>query len=113
MCGEAVAALLQRLDENGRRGVITKRHANLPDAVVQTLVELDERRLVPDPLAQLFARDQRARLYDQNFEDTQRLRLDSDWAAVADQLPRIQIELELGKPKPTAARRRLHVAAGQ
>ena len=33
-------------------------------------------------------------------EDAQGLRLDSYWTAVAEQLPRVEIELELGKPKP-------------
>jgi hypothetical protein len=96
-CSKAVAAFLQSLDEHRGRGVITERQANLPDAVVQTLVELDECGLIPDPLAKLFAGDQRARLHDQNLEDAQWLRLDSYGTAVAEQFPRIEIEFELGK----------------
>ena len=46
-CSEAVAAFLQGLDEHRSRGVITERQANLPNAVVQTLVELDERGFIP------------------------------------------------------------------
>ena len=112
-CGEAVAAFLQGLDEHRSRGVITERQAYLPDAVVQTLVELDERGFVPDLLAKLLAGDQRAGLRDENLEDAQRLRLDPYWTAIATQLPRIEIELELGKSQPPISRRRLHVAGGQ
>jgi len=112
-CGEAIAAFLQGLDEQRSRGVVTERQANLPDAVVQTLVELDVRGFIPDPLAKLFASDQRARLHDENLEDAQRLRLDSYGTAVAEQFPRIEIELELGKPKPPASRRSVHVAGAQ
>ena len=75
--------------------------------------EFDERGLIPDSLAKLLAGHQNARLRDENLEDAQRLRLDSHWTAVAEQLPRVEIELELGKPKPPASRSSPQVAGAQ
>src|SRR5262249_7008763 len=100
-----VAALLDRLHEPRLRRFVVEHEPNLPDAVVQPLVELDEGRLVPDRAAQLVARDDLSRALDEEREDAARLRLDPYAGAVAGQRARAGVELEAAEAKACGARR--------
>jgi hypothetical protein len=50
-------------------------------------------------------------MLDQDFKDTQRLRLYPDGTSVAEQLPGAEIELESRKSQAPSARRFLHVVS--
>ena len=88
----------QRLDEARRLGRIAQRVAQPVDHGVQAVVEVDERATRPEPLAQLFTRDQVARSLQQQREDLERLLLKPDADASLPQLAGLQIQLEDSEP---------------
>src|SRR5262249_46898488 len=94
---EPVAAPRQRLHESRLRRRVAERVANLRDAVVQAAIEIDEGVAAPDALLQFSARHYLARTLDQDAEHARRLRLQALRVAVAPQLARALIELEIAE----------------
>ena len=92
---EAVAAPGNGLDEAGRLRGIAQRFAQAVDDGVQTVLEVDERAVRPEALAQLLARDQipgPIQQLDQHFE---RLFLQADEHARLAQLARCRSSSKL------------------
>ena len=75
---DPVAALRNGLDEAWMFCVITEREADLLDAVIEPLLEVDERSGPPGPLEQLLPGDQVAGVCRQPGEDLERLRRQLD-----------------------------------
>ena len=65
---EAVAFAGQRLDEARLFGGIPQRFPEMVHRLVQAPIEVDERAGAPEPVPQLFACDQFARLFQQRQE---------------------------------------------
>ncbi len=70
---EAVAAALQRLDEARVVRLVAERGPQAVDGAVQPVVEVDERVVRPQPLAQRLARDGLPGLGQQGVQDAQGL----------------------------------------
>ena len=85
---EAVAAAMQRLDEARPLGVVAEHGAQPLDRGVQTVLEVDERAVRPQPVAQLVARQQFARMFEHQREHGERLILQAKPHAVFAQLAR-------------------------
>src|SRR6185436_2087281 len=82
-------------DDDGRaRRRIAERRAQLADAEVQAGVEVDESPLSPERPAQLVARDEASVSLDHEEERLERLRLEPDDLAAAQELGAILVELE-------------------
>ncbi|HXT29620.1 MAG TPA: hypothetical protein VN716_10080 [Vicinamibacterales bacterium] len=91
---EAVAAPRDGLDEARAPRAVAERLAHLRDAEVQVTLEIDEPAVVPDVLAQLVARHERAAAGDQQAERLQRLTRQMNQAALPAQLAGDVVQLE-------------------
>ena len=95
---EPVAPPRHRLDKAGRVGRVAQRVAQPFHRGVQSVFEVDEGIIGPEALAEFFARDKLARLFEQHREQLQRLLLKAETCARLSQLARAQIEFEDAKP---------------
>ena len=91
---EAIAAPGQGLDELRRFGRIPECLAGLLDRRVQAVLEVHERVGFPEPFAQLLARADLARPFEQQRQDLSRLLLQPDPMALPVQLAAATIEFE-------------------
>jgi len=97
---KAVPTSWNGLDESRRLGAVGERQPDLPDAVVQTLIEVDERVVGPDFLPDLFPRQELSGAARQEGEHFHGLRLKLDQPAASAQLAVRRIELETVEPQP-------------
>jgi hypothetical protein len=88
----------QRLDEARLRGGIAQRRPDLRDAVVQSVLEIDERFASPDPLLQLGARHNVAGTLDENGQNTRGLRFEPYARGSTAHFSRNGVKLELAEP---------------
>lgn len=72
---EAIAAAWDSFDVTRGIGVVAEDVAKFFDGRIQGVVEIDESVLRPDPLAELLASDQSARLFKKGHENLERLLL--------------------------------------
>src|SRR6185436_4790972 len=84
--------------------VVAESAADLPDAVVQALIELDEGRPIPDGVTEFLARHDVAGALDQDGEHAKRLWLEPDAAATAEQQRRARIQFEVPEAQASGAR---------
>jgi hypothetical protein len=89
--------LREQLVRDGQIRIELECLPDLPDAEVQSLLEVDEGIAPPDVIAELRPGDHLAAPADQQFEDLERLRRELDHLAAPPQLPGRRIELERSK----------------
>ena len=94
---EAVAEARKGLNVPRVLSLIIQGKAYLPNAEVQTLLEIDKCILAPYGEPNLFARDQRAAMVQQKCKDPRRLLLNARRGAVLVELKRLLVELEFPK----------------
>src|SRR6185503_1146087 len=104
---QAVPAARQRLHVARGGGLVTQRRADLADAEVQGLLEIDERALVPDLALDLLARHEIAGPADEEREDARGLRLETRPHPGLPQLATSRVQLEDAEAE-TAAPLALH-----
>ena len=92
---ETVAAPRQRFNEARRRRRIAQRRPDLRDAVIQSVLEVDEGLAAPYRLLELGPRDHLAGALNQVGKHACRLRLEAHDRAAAPQLARCRVEFEL------------------
>ena len=85
---EAIAAAMQRLDEARPLGVVAEHGPQPLDGGVQAVLEVDECAVGPQPIAQLVARQQLARMLEHQRQHGERLVLQPEPHAVLAQLSR-------------------------
>ena len=85
---EAVAAPVQRFDEARPLGVVAEHGAQPLDGGVEAVLEVDERAVRPQPVAQLVARQQFARMFEHHRQHGERLILQPKPHAVLAQFAR-------------------------
>jgi hypothetical protein len=91
---EAIPAPCERFDELRRLGRISKRLSHFLNCGIETVLEVDERVVLPQSLAELLARGHLATPFQQRGEDLARLILHPDTLAIAIELSRGGVELE-------------------
>jgi hypothetical protein len=87
---EPIALFGQRLDIAGFRNLVAQGQPNLPDRIVESLVEFDKGRIAPDASAQLLPRHNLAATLQQNAQNAQRLGLNLYRPAIAKEFPRLE-----------------------
>jgi hypothetical protein len=97
---QAIAAAGQRLHVARRRRLVAQRGADLPNAEVEGLLEVDEGAFRPDLALDLFPRDQLTAAADEHDEDARRLRLEARARARLPQLAASRIQLEDPEAEP-------------
>ena len=95
---EAIAAARDGFDVTRSVGVVTQHATEFLDGGVEGVVEIDERVLGPDALAELFASDQYSRFFEKRRQYLKRLTLAADAHAVFAKNASLKIELEDRKP---------------
>ena len=105
---EAISAPLQRLDEARTLGVVAERGAQPLDRRVQPVLEIDERPVRPQPVAELVAGEHVRGTLEQHGQNFEWLVLQPDADAVLAQLTRADVELESAE----AERASLHMKSG-
>jgi hypothetical protein len=83
------------------RNFVAQGQPNLPDRIVESLVEFDKGRIAPDASAQLLPRHNLAATLQQNAQNAQRLGLNPYRPAIAKELSRLGIELEFAEFQPS------------
>src|SRR6202000_2155785 len=96
---KTISAPRQRFDKPGRIGRVAHSLANLPDAEIQALLEVDESVVAPDTLADFGARQNLSTTPYQEFQYPKGLRRQLDTLAVSSQLSRTRIQLEYVETK--------------
>jgi hypothetical protein len=91
---EAIPPPRERLDEDGRLGGIVEGRPDVRDAEVEAALEIDERAVIPDPLAERVARHDLAGLLQQHRQHACRLRLEPDGPTLAGERQARGVELE-------------------
>src|ERR1051326_7354153 len=91
---KTISAPGQRLDEPRRLGRVAQNLADLPDAEVQSLLEIDEGVITPDALADVGAREHLTAVPRQQLQNPERLRRQLDPVAVSPELARTGVQLE-------------------
>src|SRR6266849_888652 len=81
----AVTATGQRLDESRRISGIVQRLTQAVDGVVQTVIEINERVVRPEHLAEFIARDHVSGMFQQHRQNLKRLILQPDSSAVLEE----------------------------
>ena len=99
---EPIPSLRKRLDVARLIGFVAEGDAQLPDAEAQSLIELD-RRIGPDPLLELRARDDGTGSLEEQTQDLRGLRRQSFDGAIARQIAAVGIE-GVGSEATTHAR---------
>ncbi len=94
---EAITEARQGLDVLRVFGAIVQGQADLPDAEVKTLLEVDERIIAPDGQADLFARHQGTAMIEQKRKNARWLLLNFGQHAVLAELKRLLVELIISK----------------
>ncbi len=67
VCDKPITLLGQGLDVSGIQCGVAQRLPNMPNAVVQSLIELDKGRAVPNVAAQVFAGNRLARPFNEKL----------------------------------------------
>ena len=110
---EAIAAAGDCLDVEAVIACVVKRVANLLDAEIHSLVEVDERPFGPEVPPNVVAGDRTAGLLCEENEDLERLRLQPDSLSVAAKLFRLEIQLEVAEGEYARDSRSVHVRPTQ
>ena len=97
---EPISASRKRLDEARVVGVVAERRSQPLHGGIEAVLEIDERAVGPQPLAQLVPGDDVAWTLEHHPEDFERLLLQPDADAVLPQLAGSDVELERAKAQP-------------
>ena len=97
---EAVTLACHGLDEPGRPGIVGKRLAQLPDAVVEAAIEIDVDVVSPHGGLQFLTPHQRTRAGDQPGEHNRRLTLERHRFPVPPQLAGVEVDQIFTKLTP-------------
>src|SRR5262245_7290028 len=87
-CDEAVTAAMQRFDEARAVGVVAEHRAEPLHGGIQPVLEVHERAVRPETIAQLVARQQLARMLEHQSQHGERLILQPEPDAVLSELTR-------------------------
>ncbi len=95
---EPISSSRNSLDKRRFLGRVAERLTRLSYGRVQTVLEIDERIGLPQPLAQFLASHDLTSPLDERKEDLTRVFLQANGSAIAVQLPVGSIQLEPSKP---------------
>ena len=96
-CDESVTKARKGFNVPGMVGLVIQSEANLTDAEVKPLLEIDKCVLAPDGKPNLLARHQGAAMIQQKCKDARRLMLNTFGRPVLAELERLVVELEIFK----------------
>src|SRR5258705_5601927 len=95
---EPVAAPMQRFHKSRIVRIVSERRTKPLQGSVEAVLEIDERAGGPEPLAQLFARDQLTGPLEHHRQNFERLFLKSDADSTFAQLAGAQVHIERSEP---------------
>ena len=93
-CDEAIAPARQGFNVSRCGRTVAHDRAQLTDGDVQAVFEIDKGIVGPEPLVQLFARDQFAGPFQEHLEQIDRLSLEFQSGAVFAQFPAAEVQLK-------------------
>ena len=96
-CNEPIPFSCNRFNENRLLSGIAQCLADFPNSRVNACLDVDEYVLTPQPTDDVVTRDEQTSTFDQHDQHVHRLALESNRTAIAAQLIRRHIKLEVAK----------------